>query len=89
MAAGLKGKARDEFLAAHPMPPDPKTQYSDATFEPLAGDFIRGMPAASWDTDEGGQMLGGSSLKADTVAATLGGAWRTAGHPSDGHGRRS
>lgn len=73
MAAGLKGKAREEFLAAHPLPPDPKTQYSDATFEPLAGDFIRGMPAASWDTDEGGQMLGGHSLKSDTVGATLGG----------------
>ena len=73
MAAGLKGKARDEFLALHPLPPDPKTQYSDATFEPLVGDFIRGKSAASWDTDEGGQMLGGHSLKADTVAATLGG----------------
>jgi len=73
MAVGLKGKAREEFLAANPMPPDPKTQYSDATFEPLVGDFIRGKPAASWDTDEGGQMLGGHSLKADTVAATLGG----------------
>lgn len=86
MAAGLKGKARDEFLAANPLPPDPKTQYSDATFEPLAGDFIRGMPAASWDTDEGGQMLGGSSLKADTVAATLGGL--TKGF-DDGHFERT
>ena len=73
MAAGLKGKAREEFLAAHPLPPDPKTQYSDATFEPLVGDFIRGKAAASWDTDEGGQMLGGHSIKADTVASTLGG----------------
>ncbi|MEL0166949.1 MAG: DUF3987 domain-containing protein [Pseudomonadaceae bacterium] len=72
-AARLKGKARDEYLAEHPCPTDPRTQYSDATFEPIAGDFIRGMPAASWDTDEGGQMLGGSSLKADTVRATLGG----------------
>lgn len=82
----LKGKAREEFLAANPLPPDPKTQYSDATFEPLAGDFIRGMPAASWDTDEGGQMLGGSSLKADTVAATLGGL--TKGF-DDGHFERT
>jgi len=69
----LKGKARDEFMENNPLPNDPRTQYSDATFEPLAGDFIRGKSAASWDTDEGGQMLGGSSLKADTVAATLGG----------------
>jgi hypothetical protein len=73
MVAGLKGKAREEFLAAHPLPPDPKTQYSDATYEPIVGDFIRGKSAASWDTDEGGQMLGGHALKADTVAATLGG----------------
>ncbi|VVQ06231.1 hypothetical protein PS910_04340 [Pseudomonas fluorescens] len=73
MAAGMKGKAREEFLAAHPLPPDPKTQYRDATFEPLVGAFLRDMSAASWDTDEGGQMLGGYALKADTVAATLGG----------------
>lgn len=82
----LKGKARDAFLIENPLPPDPKTQYSDATFEPLAGDFIRGKPAASWDTDEGGQMLGGSSLKADTVAATLGGL--TKGF-DDGHFERT
>lgn len=72
-AERLKGKKRDEFLAENPLPADPRTQYTDATFEPIAGDFIRGMAAASWDTDEGGQMLGGASLKADTVAATLGG----------------
>lgn len=85
-AEQLKGKARNEFLVANPLPPDPRTQFSDATFEPLAGDFIRGMAAASWDTDEGGQMLGGSSLKADTVAATLGGL--TKGF-DDGHFERT
>ncbi|WP_339846970.1 DUF3987 domain-containing protein [uncultured Halopseudomonas sp.] len=81
-ARQLKGKAREEFMEANPLPEDPRTQYSDATFEPLAGDFIRGKAAASWDTDEGGQMLGGSSLKADTVAATLGGLTKAfdAGH---------
>lgn len=73
MAGGLKGKARDEFLAAHPLPPDPKSQFSDATYEPIVGDFIRGKSAASWDTDEGGQMLCGHSFKADTNVATLGG----------------
>lgn len=72
-ARQLKGKVREQFMEDNPLPDDPRTQYSDATFEPLAGDFIRGKAAASWDTDEGGQMLGGSSLKADTVAATLGG----------------
>lgn len=69
----LKGKARDEFLIANPLPADPSSQYTDATFEPIAGDFIRGKPAASWDSDEGGQLLGGPSLKADTRVATLGG----------------
>jgi hypothetical protein len=72
-AGHLKGKALEEYLAARPLPADPRTQYGDATFEPIAGDFIRGKPAASWDTDEGGQMLGGASLKAETVRATLGG----------------
>lgn len=73
MAAGLKGKALEQFNAEHPLPFDPRTQYSDATYERIAGDMIRGASAASWDTDEGGQVLGGASLKADTRAATLGG----------------
>jgi hypothetical protein len=73
MAGGLKGKALEQFNAEHPLPFDPRTQYSDATFERIAGDMIRGASAASWDTDEGGQVLGGASLKADTRAATLGG----------------
>ncbi len=73
MAAGLKGKQLEQFNAEHPLPFDPRTQYTDATFERIAGDMIRGSSAASWDTDEGGQVLGGASLKADTRAATLGG----------------
>lgn len=73
MADGLKGKQLETFLAEHPLPLDPRTQFTDATFEPIAGAFIRGMPAATLDTDEGGQVLGGASLKADTRAATLGG----------------
>lgn len=71
-ASGLDGKPLKKYLAENPLPVDPRTQYTDATFEPIAGAFIRGMAAASWDTDEGGQMLGGASLKADTRAATLG-----------------
>ncbi|GAA0417760.1 hypothetical protein GCM10008969_46230 [Pseudomonas veronii subsp. inensis] len=71
-ARGLKGKELKQHLADNPRPADPRTQYTDATFEPIAGAFIRGMSAASWDTDEGGQVLGGASLKADTRAATLG-----------------
>lgn len=73
MAAGLKGKALEQFIAEHPLPTDPRSQYADATFERIAGDMIRGTSTASWDTDEGGQVLGGASLKADTRAATLGG----------------
>ena len=70
----LKGKARDEFLAEHPLPADPRTLYGgDATWEPIVGDFVRGRAAASWDTTEGGQLLGGASLKADTRTAAIGG----------------
>lgn len=69
----LKGKKREDYLAECPLPDDPRTQWEDVTFESLAGAMIRGASVASWDTDEGGQMLGGSSLKADTRAATLGG----------------
>jgi len=71
-ASGLDGKPLKKYMAENPLPVDPRTQYTDATFEPIAGAFIRGMAAASWDTDEGGQMLGGASLKADTRTATLG-----------------
>lgn len=70
---GMKPKERKEYLAANPLPPDPRTQYSDLTFERLAGDMIRGMSHAVLDTDEGGQLLGGSSIKSDTRTATLGG----------------
>lgn len=73
VADGLSGKKQEQFIAEHPLPIDPRTQYTDATFERIAGDMIRGAPAATWDTDEGGQVLGGASLKADTRAATLGG----------------
>lgn len=69
----LKGKKREEFLADNPLPSDPRTQYSDATFEPIVGEMIRGASAACWDTDEGGQLFGGASLKADTRASTIGG----------------
>lgn len=66
-------KAREQFMDSHPLPPDPSTQYTDATFERIAADFIRGKACASWDTDEGGQMLGGASLKSETRTASIGG----------------
>ena len=72
-ADSLKGKQREKFLEENPVPADPQSQYSDATFERIVGNMIRGTSSASWDSDEGGQVLGGASLKADTRAATLGG----------------
>ncbi len=75
-AENLRGRQRSDFLYMNPLPLDPRTQFTDATFEPIAGAFIRGMAAACWDTDEGGQVLGGASLKAETRAATLGGLVR-------------
>lgn len=70
---GLSGKELKAFKKQNPPPPDTTTLYSDATFEPIAGDLIRGKPIAFIDSDEGGQFFGGHSLKADTRAATIGG----------------
>jgi hypothetical protein len=74
--ADMKPKERKEYLEENPLPPDPRTQFSDCTFEPIAGAMIRGMSHAVLDTDEDGQLLGGSSLKSDTRTATLGGMCR-------------
>lgn len=73
MQAGKSGKALQEFKEQVALPPDPRTLYADATFERIAGDFVNGMPSAMWATDEGGRILGGHSMKSDTVSATLGG----------------
>lgn len=72
-ASLLKGKALAEFEASKALPANPRTMYTDATFEKIAKDFVAGMPAASWATDEGGRVLGGHSMQAETRAATLGG----------------
>ena len=70
---GLKGKPLKEYQELHCMPPDTTSMYSDVTFERIAGDLINGKPMIVWDTDEGGQMLGGHSLKSETRVATIGG----------------
>lgn len=70
---GLKGKALEEYEDMHVIPDDDRTLYSDATFERIAGDFINGKSLIFWDTDEGGQMLSGHSLKSETRVATIGG----------------
>ena len=72
-ASTLKGKALQEFESSNPPPANPRTMYTDSTFEKIAKDFVSGMPAASWATDEGGRVLGGHSMQAETRAATLGG----------------
>lgn len=71
--AGLKGKELKEYQDSNDLPADTTSIYSDATFERVVGDLIAGKPVVFWDTDEGGQMLGGASLKADTRVAAIGG----------------
>jgi hypothetical protein len=73
MQAGKSGKALQEFKEQVALPPNPRTLYADATYERIAGDFVNGMSSAMWTTDEGGRILGGPSMKSDTVAAILGG----------------
>ncbi|PIA72814.1 hypothetical protein CDR19_11295 [Ectopseudomonas toyotomiensis] len=72
-ASLLKGKALQDFENNNRLPANPRTMYTDSTFEKIAKDFVAGMPAASWVTDEGGRVLGGHSMQAETRAATLGG----------------
>lgn len=75
-ARSLRGAAREEFLGSTPLPTDPRSQRTDATFEGLVGEFIRGKPAITWDTDEGSQLLAGASLKSDNAGAIVGGLCR-------------
>lgn len=70
---GLSGKELKAFREHNPPPADLATIYSDATFEPLAGDFIRGKSVVFVDTSEGAQVLGGHALKSETSTATVGG----------------
>lgn len=55
---------------------DPRTQLTDATFEGVVGEFIRGKSACTWDTDEGSQLLSGASLKSDHASSIIGGLCR-------------
>lgn len=78
----LKDKIEGELAVAKPnersalrdeLPRDPRTLYSEATFEKIVRDFIQGsQPAMSWSTDEGAQFFSGYSMKADTRASALG-----------------
>lgn len=51
----------------------PQSIFDDATFEPLVSRLLDDMPFASLISDEGGQFLGGHSMKAETFRNTLGG----------------
>lgn len=70
---GLKGKELQDYEDTHDIPDDVRTLYSDVTFERIAGDLVSGKTLIFWDTDEGGQMLSGHSLKSETRVATIGG----------------
>mgnify|MGYP003617972871 CR=1 FL=1 len=70
-AARAKPKDRDAILIQ--APPDPRTIFVDATTQKIENAFLHnGAPAMTLSTDEGGMLLGGYSLKAETRAASLG-----------------
>jgi len=56
---------------------DPRTIFGDSTIQKIESEFVNGSaPALSLITDEGGILLGGHSMKADTRVASLGGLTR-------------
>lgn len=70
---GLKGKELNEYVQANPPPYDPTTIISgDGSFSRIMSMFVDGTIALFWNTDEGGQMLSGHSMKADNRVAVLG-----------------
>lgn len=73
--ANMSDKETKKYNKENPLPPENRTIYgSDASFSRIVSDFILGgLSAASWDTDEGGAMFGGHSMKSETRAAVLGG----------------
>ena len=72
-ADGLTGKQLAQYKKDNPAPPDPTTIIgSDGSISRIMAKFVEGTPSLFWSTDEGGQMLGGHSLKADNRVAVLG-----------------
>lgn len=69
----LTGEELKQFLADTPEPINPKVNYGDSSFEALVGALVRGTPIINWDSDEGGIVLCGHSLKGDNHKAILGG----------------
>lgn len=71
---GMSDKDRRAYEKENAVPFEMRTIYgSDASFSRIVSDLIKALSAASWDTDEGGAMFGGHSMKSETRAAVLGG----------------
>lgn len=71
--SGLSGKELKQFEKANPSPFNPSTIIeSDGSISRIMSMFVDGASSLFWNTDEGGQMLGGHSLKAENRVATLG-----------------
>lgn len=72
-AEGLTAKELARHKKDNPVPLDPTTLItSDGSISRIMSKFVEGAPSLFWSTDEGGQMLGGHSLKADNRVAVLG-----------------
>jgi len=73
IAACANKKQTSEFIENNPLPPNPKSIFSDATIEPIAGAFISGdIHNGAWASDEAGQFFGGSTMKGDTAKSAIG-----------------
>ena len=69
--ASMNNQQKNEYLSENPLPKDPRTQYGDVTFEKIVIDYLGGMASACWDTDEGAQLFGGHSMKANHSKSIL------------------
>lgn len=73
VAACTNKKQTSEFIENNTLPPNPKSIFSDATIEPIAGAFIAGdIKNGAWASDEAGQFFGGSTMKGDTAKSAIG-----------------
>lgn len=67
-----QAKPKDRAAILGQVPADPRTIFTDSTTQKIEQVFINGSaPALSLSTDEGGTLLSGHSLKAETRSASL------------------
>ena len=72
-AETARAKPKDRASIMLEAPSDPRTIFVDTTTQKVEFEYVNGSaPALSLSTDEGGTLLGGHSLKAETRAASLG-----------------